>query len=195
MSHAAINNLLDEVNDVFTEAGDVGLLRAGRQNTSRVTHPWVRAASNSVCARPEFNLVAGTTWMFSSTEMRESPVDVLLVDEAGQLSLADTLAASTTAHNIVLLGDPQQLAQVAQAKHPNGSGRSALEHVLAGEATMPADRGVFLSQTWRMHPVAGTGLRWVRAEHQGRTTYAPEEAELIRRDRAADRHRMDNFRR
>ena len=43
---------------------------------------------------------------------------MLIVDEAGQLALADALAASTSAKNIVLLGDPLQLPQVAQAVHP-----------------------------------------------------------------------------
>ena len=85
--------------------------------------------------------------------MRDNPVDVLIVDEAGQLGLADTLAASISATNVILLGDPQQLPQVAQASHPNRSGVSALEHLLGeGDRTFPPDRGVLLDVTWRMHP-------------------------------------------
>ncbi len=75
--------------------------------------------------------MAGTSWLFASQAMRDNPVDVLIVDEAGQLALADTLAASISATNVILLGDPQQLPQVAQAAHPNRSGVSALDHLSA----------------------------------------------------------------
>jgi uncharacterized protein len=60
------------------------------------------------------------------------------------------MSASTT--SIVLLGDPQQLDQPLQGTHPPGAERSALAHVLGDRATMPADRGVFLETTWRLHP-------------------------------------------
>jgi uncharacterized protein len=53
---------------------------------------------------------------------------------------------------MVLLGDPQQLAQPTQAVHPGESGASALEHLLEGHPTIPADRGVFLDRSYRMHP-------------------------------------------
>jgi uncharacterized protein len=105
----------------------------------------------------------------------------------------------------VLLGDPLQLPQVAHASHPGGSGCSVLEHVLGEHVTLPDDRGVFLSETWRMHPdvcefisehiyegrlkshagcdqqstAAGTGLRWLRAEHHDNTTASAQEADLI----------------
>ena len=82
----------------------------------------------------------------------DSSLDYLFIDEAGQVSLADAVAMGTAARNIVLLGDPQQLPQVRQGIHPGDSGRSVLEHLLAGRATVPEDRGVFLSHTWRMHP-------------------------------------------
>src|SRR5205085_11089226 len=133
-------------------------------------------------------LLAGTSWLFSRETVS---VDTLFVDEAGQLSLADALAAGTSAHNLVLLGDQQQLAQVSQGIHPDGASASVLEHLLAGEDTVPPDRGLFLSLTWRMHldvcrlisetsyedrlhsvpaterqridspGLAGTGLRWL----------------------------------
>ena len=160
---------------------------------------------NAPCAKPDYNLVAGTTWLFASPDLRGAPVDVLIVDEAGQLALADALAASTSARNIVLLGDPLQLPQVAQAVHPGGGGSSVLQHVLGDDVTMPPDRGVFLTETRRMHPDVcrfiseeiyegrlvshpdcvrqttefGTGLRWLRADHDGCTTESPEEAALV----------------
>ena len=97
------------------------------------------------------DIVGGTTWLWAREDM-EGLVDVLFIDEAGQMSLADALAASLAARNVVLLGDPQQLDQPLQGTHPPGAERSALAHVLDGASTMPADRGLFLDGSWRMHP-------------------------------------------
>ena len=83
--------------------------------------------------------------------MREA-VDVLVIDEAGQFSLANAVAAAPAAKSLVLLGDPQQLTQPTQATHPYGAGISALEHLIGEHDTVPADRGVFLGTTFRMHP-------------------------------------------
>ena len=68
------------------------------------------------------------------------------------MSLADALAIGTSARNLVLLGDPLQLAQVSQAMHPPGAGASVLEHLLGEHGTIPAERGLFIDQTRRMHP-------------------------------------------
>src|SRR5208337_5207896 len=79
-------------------------------------------------------------------------IDVLVVDEAGQMSLANVLACAESAENLVLLGDPQQLEQPQKAAHPEGSELSALEYLLEGHDTMPEERGLFLGETWRLHP-------------------------------------------
>jgi uncharacterized protein len=85
-------------------------------------------------------------------------VDVLLVDEAGQFSLANTVAVSPAGRSLVLLGDPQQLDQPLKGSHPPGAARSALAHLLSGapgeppRATMPPERGLFIEKTWRLHP-------------------------------------------
>jgi uncharacterized protein len=79
-------------------------------------------------------------------------VDVLIVDEAGQISLANVVAMARATESLVLLGDPQQLDQPLQGSHPPGADRSALAHILDGRATMPLDRGLFLESTWRLHP-------------------------------------------
>jgi uncharacterized protein len=79
-------------------------------------------------------------------------VDVLVVDEAGQMSLANVLACAQGAKCLVLLGDPQQLEQPQKASHPDGSELSALAHLLESHETMPEERGLFLSETWRLHP-------------------------------------------
>jgi uncharacterized protein len=79
-------------------------------------------------------------------------VDYLFVDEAGQLSLIDTIALSHAGKNLVLLGDPQQLKQPLKGSHPDGTEVSALEHILQTEKTIKSEQGVFLDKTWRMHP-------------------------------------------
>ncbi|WNV74115.1 TM0106 family RecB-like putative nuclease [Geodermatophilus sp. DSM 44513] len=96
-------------------------------------------------------LVGGTSWFWARPDLAQA-VDVLVVDEAGQFSLANAVAVARSARSLVLLGDPQQLAQPTQAVHPGESGLSALEHLLEGHATVPEDRGVFLDRTYRMHP-------------------------------------------
>lgn len=96
-------------------------------------------------------LVGGTAWLWARDDMA-SAVDVLVVDEAGQLSLANAVAVARGARSMVLLGDPQQLAQPSRAQHTPGAGASVLEHFLDGHDTIPADRGVFLDTSHRMHP-------------------------------------------
>ena len=150
LGHNAIDNLLEAVVAVFAEYGKSELLRAvrnapdGIRQISGVTYP--KAKKNKRCAEGDFNLIGGTPWLFASPDMRGAPVDTLLVDEAGQLALADGLAASTAAHNVVLLGDPLQLPQVSHAVHPGASGASVLDHVIGDDVTVPPDRGVFLSE-------------------------------------------------
>jgi uncharacterized protein len=96
-------------------------------------------------------VVAGTPWLWARGDMADS-VEVLFVDEAGQMSLADVLAISQAAKSIVLLGDPQQLNQPQQGVHPPGVDVSALAHLLNGRATIEPEKGLFLKETWRLHP-------------------------------------------
>jgi len=96
-------------------------------------------------------LLGGTAWLWAREEFQKS-VDVLFVDEAGQMSLANVLAVSEAARSVVLLGDPQQLDQPQRASHPEGADQSALEHLLAGHQTIPPDKGLFLPTTWRLAP-------------------------------------------
>jgi uncharacterized protein len=97
------------------------------------------------------HVLGGTQWLWARPDAHEL-VDVLFVDEAGQMSLANVLAASQSARSVVLLGDPQQLEQPIQGTHPEGAGVSALEHILRDHKTIPPDRGIFLPETWRLPP-------------------------------------------
>jgi len=77
---------------------------------------------------------------------------VLVVDEAGQMSLANVLAVSGAAQSLVLFGDPAQLDQPQKGSHPPGAEASALEHLLGPALTMPPELGVFLPKTRRLAP-------------------------------------------
>jgi uncharacterized protein len=96
-------------------------------------------------------VLGGTGWLWARPEFAGS-VDVLFVDEAGQMSLANALAIAPCGSNLVLLGDPQQLEQPQQGSHPDGAGVSALQHMVGDHLTLPADRGIFLPLTWRLAP-------------------------------------------
>src|SRR6202040_2497047 len=97
------------------------------------------------------NVLGGTSWLWSRPEFMES-VDVLFVDEAGQMSLANVLACAPAGSSLVLLGDPQQLEQPQKGSHPEGSDISALAHLLDGERTIGEAQGLFLAETWRLPP-------------------------------------------
>lgn len=97
-------------------------------------------------------IAAGTTWLLADKEM-EDAVRVLLVDEAGQMSLANAVAVAHAAHSLALLGDPRQLDQPRKGVHPEGAEVSVLEHLSGRDShTIPPDRGVFLDRTRRLHP-------------------------------------------
>ena len=98
-----------------------------------------------------FDIIGGTSFLFANADMRGS-VTTLVIDEAGQLSLADTLAVSLAAKNTVLVGDPQQLKQPTRAAHPGTSGLSGLEHINQGHDVVPPNYGILLDVTRRMHP-------------------------------------------
>ncbi|MCB0861726.1 MAG: TM0106 family RecB-like putative nuclease [Solirubrobacterales bacterium] len=154
-SHKAINNLLSGIEEAAVEKSITlrGMKKGKDDKEFRSELPVAMIGNsndNPALNDPDLDLVAGTAWYFCREDTR--PVDYLFIDEAGQISLADALAMGTSAKNIVLLGDPQQLAQVSRARHPDGSGVSVLEHLLGPDQTIPGDRGVFLDNTWRMHP-------------------------------------------
>lgn len=149
-SHAATQNLLAAIE---RHAAHTGIKFAGvyKGDGYESEHGLVTTVSSNKDVTADYQLVAGTAWLLAREEHREA-FDLLFADEAGQLALADTVAAGACARGIVLLGDPQQLPQVTQAAHLGGAGASALEHLLDGADTIARGRGVLLTETWRMHP-------------------------------------------
>ena len=154
-SHAAITNLLAAVCERAERSAKVRAIQKCDADQVCASADVVLATSNGqvvdALAGGDVDVVAGTAWLFAREDMRAS-LDVLVVDEAGQLSLANTLAVSGAATDLVLLGDPQQLAQPSKGTHPDGAGVSALDHVLAGAVTIGAERGLFLDRSFRMQP-------------------------------------------
>ena len=156
LSHKVISNLLDAV---CREAERRGYeLRAiqkaepDQRCSSAVVQPAdTNADVDDALGAGEVDLVAGTAWLFARDEI-EGKLDDLFIDEAGQMSLANVIAAATCARNVVLLGDPNQLRQPSKGSHPEGADLSALDHVLDGAQTIRPDRGRFLATTYRMHP-------------------------------------------
>ncbi len=156
-THRAIGHLLEEVTRVAAARGQaVRILqkcREGEDPTVAGVRPAVSAqAAASALQAGDADVVAGTSWFFAA-EALDGLLDAAVIDEAGQMSLADACVVGSAARNLVLLGDPQQLAQPARGIHPPGAEASALEHVLRGLDTIPPDRGVFLPTTRRMHPL------------------------------------------
>ncbi|WP_341975901.1 TM0106 family RecB-like putative nuclease [Microbacterium sp. LWO13-1.2] len=154
-------------------------------------------------------VVGGTAWDFSnSNRVERAGLDLLVIDEAGQFSLASTIAVAAGAKRLLLLGDPQQLPQVSQGAHPEPVDTSALGWVMDGDAVVRPEYGYFLARSWRMHPLiaapvsklayAGklasapgterrsvegvdSGLHVVPLRHRGNATQSPEEAgEVVR---------------
>jgi hypothetical protein len=215
-AHKAIHKLLDDIEIAAAELGVTfkGLKKSSGYPESEYESAHIEHARKSSAfpsERDEHQLLAGTPWLWTNDAMRDS-VDVLFLDEAGQVSLADAIAISTAAKSIVLLGDPQQLAHVSQGTHPRSSGASVLQQLLGDEKTVAPERGVFLSETWRMHPdvcrfvsdamydgrlhsvaglerqqvgspgLSGAGTRTIFVDHIDNRQQAPHEAARIARE-------------
>jgi len=152
-SHSVIRRLLDEV---VVAGSEIGVQVRCIQKTDKhdATDSIALADSNDEvfdALHGSAQVAAGTAWLWARPEAHDS-VDVLFVDEAAQMSLANVLAVSQAAPTLVLLGDPRQLDQPTQGTHPEGTGVSALDYILDGQQTISADRGLFLAETWRLHP-------------------------------------------
>ncbi|MBK0418957.1 TM0106 family RecB-like putative nuclease [Leucobacter sp. CSA1] len=216
-SHRVVENVLEGVVRAGLDSSQVGKVPQGgapdpdaapvytvlRKNTHALFVGGHRAAGRG-------SVVGGTAWDFSNeNRFPRRGLDLLVIDEAGQFSLAPTIAASVAAERLLLLGDPQQLPQVSQGSHPEPVDTSALGWLLGEHETMPDDLGYFLAETRRMRPeladvvselayegrlhahrtaalrsVEGAGppgVVWHPVAHRANSTSSPEEAaEVVR---------------
>lgn len=185
-SHKAIHNLLQAVGD--RQGGQLSGIKVSDKDLGElgVQFPKLQCLPSNR-AEQEFKggLIAGTAWFYARPAMA-GRLDYLFVDEAGQVSVANLVAMSRAARNLILLGDQMQLGQPTKGSHPGESGQSALAYLLQGHATIPEDLGIFLSTTWRLHPDVCGFISG--AVYEGRLRPEPSTADrIILRGTAADR--------
>ena len=157
-SHKAIHNLLASVEKlaVAEKVKITGYKRASKSSQDSMYESEFGEKSNITNSLSNDgtplngNLYAGTVFAFSDPHFNNS-FDYLFIDEAGQVGTANLVAMSASAKNVVLVGDQMQLGQPIQGVHPNESGTSTLEYLLGEQSTIPANRGIFLGETYRMN--------------------------------------------
>jgi uncharacterized protein len=205
-SHATVENLLDCVIDAGLNPRRVAKKR-NNYNAPR----WQEidgSAYASFIADTAGCVVGGTAWDFANAnKVVPGSLDLLVIDEAGQYCLANTIAVAPAAANLLLLGDPQQLPQVSQGTHPEPVDTSALDWLVDGQRTLPDERGYFLDRSYRMHPAVCAavstlayegrlyshtertaarhlqghrpGVQTLTVDHHGNSTESPEEADAV----------------
>ncbi|MGU3497324.1 TM0106 family RecB-like putative nuclease [Mycobacterium sp. C31M] len=203
-SHAVVENLLGGVLDAGIAAERVGKKKSPDK-------PWREIPEKDYPAfitETDGCVIGGTAWDFANAgRVPRGALDLLVIEEAGQYSLANTIAVASAARNLLLLGDPQQLPQVSQGTHPEPVDESALGWLVDGHATLPEERGYFLDRSYRMHPDVcrpvsrlsydgrlqaqeqvsaarrldgiDPGVHTLAIEHAGNSTDSPEEADTI----------------
>lgn len=209
-SHATVENMLRGI----VKAGVPKELVAKRPRSSdsvgaakaRSTTTWTPKSSlETFTQQPGGWVVGGTAWDFSSIkQVPRGGLDLLVIDEAGQFSLANTLAVSVSTARLLLLGDPQQLPQVSQGIHPEPTDRSALGWLAHGAPVLPEAFGYFLEKSWRMNAAVcdvisdfayngklsshgadrhldgvAPGVYSMTLNHQGNSTESVEEADAV----------------
>jgi uncharacterized protein len=158
LSHKVIRKLLDEVVEAVREEKVHRVrclqkvkVKGADDDASEIEITTDDDAPLNALHSGTANVVGGTSWLWTRPEYSDA-VDVLFIDEAGQMALADVVAGSRSAKNIVLIGDPQQLDRPLKGSHPPGAESSALQHLLGDHQTIPEGMGLLLPETWRLHP-------------------------------------------
>ena len=204
-SHATVENLLGCVIDAGLDPA-----RVAKKPYDHAAKPWQQIDSDGYAAFIADTpgcVIGGTAWDFANaSRVPPGSLDLLVIDEAGQFCLANTIAVAPAAANLMLLGDPQQLPQVSQGTHPEPVDTSALDWLVDGQRTLPDERGYFLDRSYRMHPAVCAavsalsyegrlhsdectaarhldgyqpGVHVLPVAHQGNSTESPEEADAI----------------
>ncbi|MCT9820716.1 TM0106 family RecB-like putative nuclease [Microbacterium sp. W1N] len=207
-SHAVVEHMLERIVAAGVPREQVAKAPKGAATGAESFTPIAKTAmAGYIAEQPAGFVVGGTAWDVSHAgRIARGGLDLLVIDEAGQFSLASTIAVSVAASRLLLLGDPQQLPQVSQGTHPEPVDTSALGWVMDGAAVIADDRGYFLAHTRRMRPeVAGPvsqlsyegrldawpgtadrhlegvepGVLPVPLGHTGNATQSPEEAAVV----------------
>ncbi len=204
-SHAVVENVLKQVVGAGVDPSVVA-----KKTPHDPAPTWQVIKEGQYAAFIDANagcVIGGTAWDFSNdNRVVPDSLDLVVIDEAGQFSLANTIAVAQAAGNLLLLGDPQQLAEVSTGTHPEPVDTSALGWLVDGRDVLPDEFGYFLAQTRRMHPAVcqavsalsydsrlqpdpvtatrrleghAAGLRTLCVEHTGNDTASSEEAQRI----------------
>ncbi|WP_131775173.1 TM0106 family RecB-like putative nuclease [Legionella cincinnatiensis] len=172
-SHKAINNLLINTAKYCHKEGVIGHFACTRNTDSIIDELQISVLENkSIAGFLQPGCVVGTTaWGFARDDL-EHAFDYLFIDEAGQVSVANLIAMSRSASNIILMGDQMQLGQPSQGSHPEDSGLSILDYLLHSTPTIPDSMGIFLGTTYRMHSAVNQFIS--EAIYEGKLETAPE---------------------
>ncbi len=163
-SHAAIENLLEACVDAGVSGDDIFKAPSKKEELSLL---WNNEPNDMPYVGPA--VYGATSFALCNKLARTHQFDYLIVDEAAQFSLVDTLAGSLIANNIILLGDPQQLPQVVKASHPGGVEASALGHFMGESEILPETMGYFVEITRRLHPEVNKAVSWLAYENKLRS--------------------------
>jgi uncharacterized protein len=204
-SHAVVENLFRDLMKAGVDATRIAKKAHSDGATWQVID---EKAYAGFIADTDGCVIGGTAWDFANdTRVDAGSLDLLVIEEAGQFCLANTIAVARAANNVMLLGDPQQLPQVSQGHHPEPVDASALGWLVDGHRTLPEEFGYFLDRSYRMHPAVcgpvsrlsyegrlhseenrtatrhldgqAPGVRVLTVEHDGNSTSSPEEAAAI----------------
>jgi uncharacterized protein len=186
-SHKAVVNLLEACGTMERDAGRTlrGVKVGGDGEGALFSdNPSFRFAQETADGADAYHggVIGGTAWLFVRPEW-EGKLDFLFIDEAGQVSMANTISIARAAKNLVLLGDQMQLEQPIQGSHPGDSGLSGLQYALkdldaskpdlpAFHAVIPSSYGLFLGETRRMHPLICSFIS--ESIYEGRLTAHPD---------------------
>jgi uncharacterized protein len=207
-SHAVVEHMLDRIVEAGVPRARVAKAPKGAVSGDTSFTPIAKNGMAAFIAEQQDGfVVGGTAWDFTHTgRIGRRSLDLLVIDEAGQFSLASTVAVAASARRLLLLGDPQQLPQVSQGTHPEPVDTSALGWIMEDASVIPEDRGYFLAQSRRMRPEVAepvsqlsyegrleafadtvqrrldgipAGVVPVPLGHLGNATQSPEEAEAV----------------
>ena len=178
-SHKVIFNLLSKIEELAVEDNFIfkGFHKPGSdkdkrfndgkfiKNTARVKvgktkegKPLYKEQMDLLFESLEADLFSGTAWCFTRYDKKtghpacDQRLDYIFIDEASQLSIADTVAISLAAENVIIIGDQMQLGSPTRALHPGESGNSAPQYLLEDKDTIPSNKGIFIEKSRRLHP-------------------------------------------
>jgi predicted RecB family nuclease len=180
-SHATVENMLAAVIKAGVDPQQVGKKpKAGEDTDAAVWTPLSSSTFARFVGQEGGFVVGGTAWTFSNAaQIEPGSLDLLVIDEAGQFSLASTIASAAAATRLLLLGDPQQLPQVSQGSHPEPVDVAALAWLTDGHDVLPPELGYFLAESWRMHPAVCEPVSQLSYEGQLRSKAKPRDLDGV----------------